>query len=119
MTREEVIKALGICTTDGQDCEKCPYFNYGDEQCGTKLKKDAITLLKQETEKEPEPIIKYKVLNREDLLYGFYKYVGGEADWFMNFVDKDDREYANGGEHRIAGAVGLLRIILDEKPIIE
>lgn len=49
MTKDEIKKALGICTKD-EDCEKCPYASYG---CTRKLRKDSFSLIiEQENEIE-------------------------------------------------------------------
>lgn len=49
MTKDEIKKALEICTKD-EDCEKCPYASYG---CTRKLRKDSFSLI-IEQEKEIE-----------------------------------------------------------------
>ena len=49
MTKEDIKKALEICTKD-EDCEKCPYASYG---CTRKLRKDSFSLIiEQENEIE-------------------------------------------------------------------
>lgn len=49
MTKDEIKKALEICTKD-EDCEKCPYASYG---CTRKLRKDSFSLIiEQENEIE-------------------------------------------------------------------
>lgn len=49
MTKEDIKKALEICTKD-EDCEKCPYAKYG---CTRLLRKDSFALI-TEQEKEIE-----------------------------------------------------------------
>lgn len=51
MTKEDIKKALEICTKD-EDCEKCPYASYG---CTRKLRKDSFSLI-IEQEKENEKL---------------------------------------------------------------
>lgn len=49
MTKEDIKKALELCTKD-EDCEKCPYAKYG---CTRLLRKDSFVLI-IEQEKEIE-----------------------------------------------------------------
>ncbi len=49
MTKEDIKKALELCTND-EDCEKCPYCDTG---CTRKLRKDSFVLI-IEQEKEIE-----------------------------------------------------------------
>lgn len=41
MTKEDIKKALELCTND-EDCEKCPYCDTG---CTRKLRKDSFALI--------------------------------------------------------------------------
>ena len=44
MTKDEIKKALEICTKD-EDCEKCPYAKYG---CTLLLRKDSFVLITEQ-----------------------------------------------------------------------
>ena len=46
MNKEEVIKALEICTSYDRDCTKCPYQSY--QTCTDNLMWDALDVLKNE-----------------------------------------------------------------------
>lgn len=54
-SREEIIKALELCTTS--ECAGCPY--YGLERCDRALAKDAITLLGRANDK---PVYQYALI---------------------------------------------------------
>jgi hypothetical protein len=50
MEREQIIKALGMCTASRPKCKECPYF-IGDIRCKhSKLLKDALALINEMTE---------------------------------------------------------------------
>lgn len=50
LNREQIIKALEICTTTG-NCPECPY-NDDSSLCINRILKDAITLIKELTEEK-------------------------------------------------------------------
>lgn len=98
MTREEVIKALSVCSAD-VDCSDCPYYdaneiNFG---CHNKLMEAALKLIEQD-----------RIYNRDDLMESFYGFIHTEVEWFLG----QDATYADSSMHHIAGAVSLLQTIL-------
>lgn len=53
MTREDVLKALAICSDDtGNRCHECPIFS--ERNCGRMLKNWALYYLGQESQKKLE-----------------------------------------------------------------
>ena len=48
LNREQIIKALGICSTTG-DCPNC-YYNDDTSLCINRILKDALSLIKELTE---------------------------------------------------------------------
>lgn len=121
MTREEVIMALDICNTDRHiQCRDkgCPYFENAD--CTADLMKDARRLLEQDREKElsapTETIVKYKIVNCEDLLTAFHEYVHAQADFYMNYTGRaESPEAAQTCMSEICGATVLMNNILNPR----
>lgn len=110
MTREEVIKALSVCSEDC-GCSGCPYYD-GKEQifdCYNKLIKEALTLIEQDRESEIVAVVdECHIYNRDDLMESFYGFIHTEVEWFLG----RDATYADSSMHHIAGAVSLLQTIL-------
>lgn len=118
MTREEVIKSLGICTVLETDCSECSYAN--KQGCETQLMKDAAKLLEFDREKEmastPPKVVAYKILNREDLLTAFHEYVYAQADFYMNYTGRaESPEAAQTCMSEICGAAVLMNNILNPR----
>lgn len=121
MTREEVIKALHGCVHDRRTpCKDkgCPYFEYGD--CTMNVMADALQLIEQDREKElsapTETVVKYKIVNREDLLSAFHEYVYAQADFYMNYTGRaDSPETAQTCMSEICGAAVLMNNILNPR----
>jgi hypothetical protein len=110
MTREEVIKALSVCSED-VGCCGCPY--YDDNEiifgCHNKLMEAALKLIEQDRESEIVTVVdKYHIYNRDDLMESFYGFIHTEVEWFLG----RDATYAESSMHHIAGAVSLLQTIL-------
>lgn len=121
MTREEVIKALSVCS-GGVSCSGCPYDdNKGSPiLCYSKLMAAALKLIEQDREKElsahTETVVKYKILNREDLLSAFHEYVYAQADYYMNYTGRaDSPETAQICMSEICGATVLMNNILNPR----
>lgn len=120
MTREEVIKALDICTNNDKvvacSSRNCPYN--GNDDCVRDLMKDALLQIESDRDKALEPkvekVVEYKILNRDDVLNGFYKYLSFEADWFLKGASDGDREIGYVAMHHVCGALGLLNDVLNE-----
>lgn len=116
MTREEVIKSLGICTVLETDCSECSYAN--KQGCETQLMKDAAKLLEFDREKEiaqtPPKVVEYKILNREDLLSAFHEYVFKCADEYFNWTGADE-QVAHTRLSAICGAAVLMNNILNPR----
>lgn len=121
MTREEVIKALYVCTHDRRTpCKDkgCPYSEDGD--CTMNVMADALQLLEQDREKElsapTETVVMYKIVNREDLLSAFHKYVYAQADFYMNYTGREEStETAQTCMSEICGAAVLMNNILNPR----
>ncbi len=121
MTREEVIKALSVCSED-VGCSGCPYYdgNQAIDDCYNKLLEAALKLIEQDREKElsapTETVVKYKTLNREDLLSAFHEYVYAQADFYMNYTGRaDSPETAQTCMSEICGAAVLMNNILNPR----
>ena len=120
MTREEVIKALDNCATNGANCADCPYHKDRIPQCFNNMKLDAAKLLEQGREKElsapTETVVKYKIVNREDLLNAFHEYVYAQADFYMNYTGRaESPETARTCMSEICGAAVLMNNILNPR----
>ena len=121
MTREEVIKALSVCSAD-VGCCGCPYYD-GNEpilDCYNKLMEAALKLIEQDREKElsvpTETFVKYKIMNREDLLTAFHEYVHAQADFYMNYTGRaESPEAAQTCMSEICGATVLMNNILNPR----
>lgn len=120
MTREEVIKALSVCSDVG--CGGCPYYdtNKPIHDCIKKLEKEALQLIEQDREKEfsapTETVVKYKIVNREDLLNAFYEYVYAQAGFYMNYTGRaESKETAQTCMSEICGAAILMNNILNPR----
>ena len=116
MTREEVIKGLDCCTNNR--CAECPYV--GREMCSHDVRTDAIKLIEQDREKElsapAETVVKYKIVNREDLLSAFHEYVYAQADFYMNYTGRaDSPETVRTCMSEICGAAVLMNNILNPR----
>ena len=110
MTREEVIKALSVCS-GGVSCSGCPYDdNKGSPiRCYSNLMAAALKLIEQDRESEIVTVVdKYHIYNRDDLMESFYGFIHTEVEWFLG----QDATYADSSMHHIAGAVSLLQTIL-------
>lgn len=122
MTREEVIRALANCV-HGRNIpcrdKGCPYYENVD--CQANLMEDAIRFLgEQDREKElstpTETVVKYKILNREDLLSAFHEYVYAQADFYMNYTGRaESPEAAQTRMSEICGAAVLMNNILNPR----
>lgn len=118
MTREEVIKALDICTNNDKvvacSSRNCPYN--GNDDCVRDLMKDALVQIESDRDKalesKAEKVVEYKILNRDDVLNGLYKYLAYEVDWFMQGAADGDRENGYVAMHHVCGALVLLNKIL-------
>lgn len=116
MTREEVIKGLDCCTNNRR--AECPYV--GREMCSHGGRTDAIKLIEQDREKElsapTETVVKYKIVNREDLLIAFHEYVYAQADFYMNYTGRaESPETARTCMSEICGAAVLMNNILNPR----
>lgn len=108
MTREDVIKALSVCS-ENVSCSGCPYHNESDLFCYSKLMADALRLIEQDRESEIVTVLdKYHIYNRDDLMESFYGFIHKEVEWFLG----QDATYADSSMHHIAGAVSLFQTIL-------
>ena len=110
MTREEVIKALSVCSV-GVSCSGCPYDdNKGSPiHCYGNLMAEALKLIEQDRESEIVTVVdKYHTYYRDDLMESFYGFIHTEVEWFLG----RDATYAESSMHHIAGAVSLLQTIL-------
>ena len=110
MTREEVIKALSVCS-ENVSCSGCPYDdNKGSPiRCYDNLMAEALKLIEQDRESEIVTVVdKYHIYNRDDLMESFYGFIHTEVEWFLG----RDATYADSSMHHIAGAVSLLQTIL-------
>lgn len=114
MTREEVIKSLGICSGGEVGCDNCAYV--GRVYCYTQLKKDAAKLLEFDREKEmastPSKVVEYKILNREDILSEFHELIFSHVNFFMDAKDENSKSDALS---MIIGAAILTHNLLNPK----
>lgn len=124
MTREEVIKALSICTYDEPiscDGSGCPYKEKRPGMSCTKaLMKDVLVFIESDRDKamgsRSEKVVEYKILNREDLLNAFHEYVYAQADFYMNYTDRaDSPETAQTFMSEICGAAVLMNNIMNPR----
>ena len=112
MTREEVIKGLYCCTIS--KCDECPYGerNY----CCLDVQSDAIKLIEQDREKElsapTETVVKYKIINREDILSEFHEFIFSHVNFFMDAKDENSKSDALS---MIIGATILTHNLLNPK----
>ena len=53
--REEIIKAIEICYTEGHNCTECPFF-YKDE-CIDELMRDVLALLREQEPVKPQKML--------------------------------------------------------------
>ena len=119
MTREEVIKALSVCSEDC-GCSGCPYYDAKGPNidCYNNLLEAALRIIEQDREKElsahTETAVKYKIVNREDLLSAFHEYVYAQADFYMNYTGRaESPEAAQTCMSEICGAAVLMNNILN------
>lgn len=116
MTREEVIKALDNCAINGASCADCPYHKDRLPQCFTNMKLDAAKLLEQDREKElsapTETVVKYKIVNREDILSEFHELIFSHINFFMDAKDENSKSDALS---MIIGAAILTHNLLNPK----
>ena len=121
MTREEVIKALSVCSKDC-GCSGCPYYDDKEPNvgCYNNLLVATLKLIEQDREKEisvpTETVVKYKIVNREDLLTAFHEYVYAQADFYMNYTGRaESPEAAQTCMSEICGAAVLMNNILNPR----
>lgn len=122
MTREEVIKALSICSHDEPiSCEGsgCPYKEKRPGMaCMKYLMKDALVQIETDRDKalesKAEKVVEYKILNREDLLSAFHEYVFECADEYFNWTGADE-QVAHTRLSAICGATVLMNNILNPR----
>lgn len=112
MTREEVIKGLDCCTND--KCDECPY--QGRYYCVRDVSSDAIKLIEQDREKElsapTETVVKYKIMNRDDILSEFHDLIFSHVNFFMDAKDENSKSDALS---MIIGATILTHNLLNPK----
>lgn len=114
MTREEVIKALTVCSADSGSCDGCPLYGVTAD-CDREMLKDALQLLEQDRESEIVTIVdKYHTYNMDDLMESFFSFIHTEVEWFLG----QHATYADSSMHHIAGAVSLLQTILKSGEIL-
>lgn len=116
MTREEVIKALSVCSADA-GCRGCPYYDGTDTiLCHYKLMAAALRLIEQDREKElsapTETVVKYKIVNREDILSEFHEFIFSHVNFFMDAKDENSKSDALS---MIIGAAILTHNLLNPK----
>lgn len=117
MTREEVIKALSVCSAD-VGCSGCPYYdgNVQIDDCYNKLMEATLALIEQDREKElsapTETIVKYKIVNREDILSEFHELIFSHVNFFMDAKDENSKSDALS---MIIGATILTHNLLNPK----
>ena len=114
MTREEVIKGLSCCQRIGGCGAGCPYNKTDADNCRRDLLSDALKLLESDRESEIKTEVRYKILNREDLLSAFHQYVFSCADTYFNYTGKDE-EVAHTRLCAICGAAVLMNNILNPR----
>lgn len=81
---------------------------------------DALQLIEQDREKElsapTETVVKYKIVNRDDLLTAFHEYVYAQADFYMNYTGRaESAETAQTCMSEICGAAVLMNNILNPR----
>ena len=116
MTREEVIKALSVCS-GRLSCSGCPYKDdTKDIACYRNLMEDALTLIEQDREEKPsvptETVVKYKIVNREDILSEFHEFIFSHVNFFMDAKDENSKSDALS---MIIGAAILTHNLLNPK----
>lgn len=117
MTREEVIKALSVCS-ENCGCSGCPCYdgNGQIDDCYNKLMEAALKLIEQDREKElsapAETVVKYKIINREDILSEFHELIFSHVNFFMDAKDENSKSDALS---MIIGAAILTRNLLNPK----
>lgn len=117
MTREEVIKALSVCS-GGFSCSGCPYDdNKGSPiLCYSKLMAAALKLIEQDREKELSAstgtVVRYKIINREDILSEFHELIFSHVNFFMDAKDENRKSDALS---MIIGAAILTHNLLNPK----
>ena len=113
MTREEVIKGLECCMNI--KCDECPYIGRGG-LCFRDVRSDALKLLEQDREKElsapTETVVKYKIINREDILSEFHDLIFSHVNFFMDAKDENSKSDALS---MIIGATILTHNLLNPK----
>lgn len=120
MTREEVIKALDICTNNDEvvacSSRNCPYS--GNDDCVRDLMKDALVQIETDRDKalesKAEKVVEYKILNREDFPTAFHDYVFKCADEYFNWTGADE-QVAHTRLSAICGAAVLMNNILNPR----
>lgn len=117
MTREEVIKALSVCSED-VGCSGCPYYDDKEPNvdCYKKLLVATLKLIEQDREKEisapTETVVKYKIVNREDILSEFRELIFSHVNFFMDAKDENSKSDALS---MIIGAAILTHNLLNPK----
>ena len=117
MTREEVIKALSVCSED-VGCCGCPYYDANEIifGCHNKLMEAALKLIEQDREEKPsvptETVVKYKIVNREDILSEFHELIFSHVNFFMDAKDENSKSDALS---MIIGAAILTHNLLNPK----
>lgn len=117
MTREEVIKALSVCSED-VGCSGCPYYDDKEQNvdCYNKLLEAALKLIEQDREEKPsvptETVVKYKIVNREDILSEFHDLIFSHVNFFMDAKDENSKSDALS---MITGAAILTHNLLNPK----
>lgn len=116
MTREEVIKALRACSEDSGSCDGCPFYGKVTADCDKELLKYALQLIEQDREKElsapTETVVKYKIVNREDILSEFHELIFSHVNFFMDAKDENSKSDALS---MIIGAAILTHNLLNPK----
>lgn len=117
MTREEVIKALSVCSEDC-GCSGCPYYDDKEPNvdCYNNLLVATLKLIEQDREKElsipTETVVKYKIVNREDILSEFHELIFSHVNFFMDAKDENSKSDALS---MIIGAAILTHNLLNPK----
>lgn len=112
MTREEVIKGLSCCQRIGGCGAGCPYNKTDAENCGRDLLSDALKLLESDRESEIKTEVRYKILNREDILREFHEFIFSHVNFFMDAKDENSKSDALS---MIIGATILTHNLLNPK----
>lgn len=117
MTREEVIKALSVCS-ENVGCPGCPYYDAEEPNidCYNNLMEAALRIIEQDREKElsapTETVVKYKIVNREDILSEFHELIFSHVNFFMDAKDENSKSDALS---MIIGAAILTNNLLNPK----